>query len=46
MGPGLPMINEVRTFERALSLEDGFTVIYWDQRACGRSLRQHGEGGR
>src|SRR5205823_11043085 len=39
MGPGLPMINEVRTFERALSLEDNFTVVYWDQRACGRSLR-------
>ena len=31
-GPGLPMINEVRTFERVLSLEDDFTVVYWDQR--------------
>jgi pimeloyl-ACP methyl ester carboxylesterase len=39
MGPALPMINEVRTFERVLSLEDDFTVIYWDQRGCGRSLR-------
>jgi len=39
LGPGLPMINEVRTFERLLSLEDDFTVIYWDQRGCGRSLR-------
>jgi len=39
MGPGLPMINEVPAFERALSLEDDFTVIYWDQRGCGRSLR-------
>ena len=38
-GPGLPMLNEVRTFERVLSLEDDFTVIYWDQRGCGRSLR-------
>ncbi len=38
-GPGLPMINEVRTFERLLSLENDFTVIYWDQRGCGRSLR-------
>ena len=38
-GPGLPMISEVRTFERLLSLEDDFTVIYWDQRGCGRSLR-------
>ena len=39
MGPGLPMINEVRTFGRLLSLEDDFTVIYWDQRGCGRSRR-------
>ena len=39
MGPGLPMLNEVRTFERLLSLEDDFTVVYWDQRGCGRSLR-------
>ena len=41
-GPGLPMINEVRTFERLLSLENDFTVIYWDQRGCGRSLRSAG----
>src|SRR4051794_20974787 len=39
LGPGLPMINEARTFGRLLSLEDDFTVIYWDQRGCGRSLR-------
>jgi hypothetical protein len=32
MGPGLPMINEVPAFGRALSLEDDFTVVYWDQR--------------
>jgi pimeloyl-ACP methyl ester carboxylesterase len=38
-GPGLPMLNEAQTFERALSLADDFTVIYWDQRGCGRSLR-------
>jgi pimeloyl-ACP methyl ester carboxylesterase len=38
-GPGLPMINEAQTFERVLSLADDFTVIYWDQRGCGRSLR-------
>jgi pimeloyl-ACP methyl ester carboxylesterase len=42
MGPGLPMLNEVPTFERLLSLEDDFTVIYWDQRATGRSLRSPG----
>jgi proline iminopeptidase len=39
LGPGLPMINETRTFERLLSLEDDFCVVYWDQRGCGRSLR-------
>jgi pimeloyl-ACP methyl ester carboxylesterase len=39
MGPGLPMINEIPAFGRALSLEDDFTVIYWDQRGCGRSLQ-------
>jgi len=45
MGPGLPMINEVRTFGRLLSLEDDFTVVYWDQRGCGRS-RRSGNGAR
>jgi pimeloyl-ACP methyl ester carboxylesterase len=39
LGPGLPMINEARTFGRLLSLENDFTVVYWDQRGCGRSLR-------
>lgn len=39
-GPGLPMINETRRFERLLGLEQAFTVIYWDQRGCGRSLRK------
>jgi pimeloyl-ACP methyl ester carboxylesterase len=38
-GPGLPMINEARRFERLLGLEQAFTVIYWHQRGCGRSLR-------
>jgi pimeloyl-ACP methyl ester carboxylesterase len=38
-GPGLPMLNEVRRFERLLGLENHFTVVYWDQRGCGRSLR-------
>ena len=40
-GPGLPMINEARRFEHLLGLERDFTVVYWDQRGCGRSLR-HG----
>jgi pimeloyl-ACP methyl ester carboxylesterase len=38
-GPGLPMINEARRFGHLLGLEQDFTVIYWDQRGCGRSLR-------
>jgi len=43
-GPGLPMINETRRFEKRLGLEKDFTVVYWDQRGCGRSLRGH-QGG-
>jgi len=39
-GPGLPMINEARRIERLLRLELAFTVVYWDQRGCGRSLRE------
>jgi pimeloyl-ACP methyl ester carboxylesterase len=39
-GPGLPMISEARAFDRDLGLEQAFTVVYWDQRGCGRSLRQ------
>jgi pimeloyl-ACP methyl ester carboxylesterase len=38
-GPGLPMLNEARRFEHLLRLEEAFTVVYWDQRGCGRSLR-------
>jgi pimeloyl-ACP methyl ester carboxylesterase len=38
-GPGLPMINEARHFERVLGMERSFSVVYWDQRGCGRSLR-------
>jgi pimeloyl-ACP methyl ester carboxylesterase len=36
-GPGLPIINEVRTFERLVGLERDFTVVYWDQRGTGLS---------
>jgi pimeloyl-ACP methyl ester carboxylesterase len=43
-GPGLPMITEVRRFERTLGLEEDFTVVYWDQRGCGRSLRAPNTG--
>src|SRR4051794_29920406 len=38
-GPGLPMINQARRLQRLLGWEDAFTVVYWDQRGCGRSLR-------
>jgi len=45
-GPGLPMINEARRFGHLLGLEQDFTVVYWDQRGCGRSLRgRHDRGG-
>jgi pimeloyl-ACP methyl ester carboxylesterase len=40
-GPGLPMLNEIRRFEKLLGLENDFTVVYWDQRGCGRSRRGH-----
>jgi pimeloyl-ACP methyl ester carboxylesterase len=39
-GPGLPMINEARRIQHLLRLEQDFTVVYWDQRGCGRSLRK------
>jgi pimeloyl-ACP methyl ester carboxylesterase len=41
-GPGLPMINEARRFQDLLGLEEDFTVVYWDQRGTGRSLRGRG----
>jgi len=38
-GPGLPLMSEARRIQHLLRLEDDFTVVYWDQRGCGRSLR-------
>jgi pimeloyl-ACP methyl ester carboxylesterase len=38
-GPGLPIINEARAYERRLGLERDFTVVYWDQRGTGLSAR-------
>jgi hypothetical protein len=52
MGPGLPMLNEARTFERLLSLEDNFTVVYYpsgsgrcSQRSVSACQQQHDPGG-
>jgi pimeloyl-ACP methyl ester carboxylesterase len=39
-GPGLPMINEARRSGLVPGLERMFTVVYWDQRGCGLSLRE------
>jgi pimeloyl-ACP methyl ester carboxylesterase len=46
-GPGLPIINDRRSFQRLLRLEDDFTVVYWDQRGTGLSappLRRTADG--
>src|SRR3954468_6776918 len=42
-GPGLPIINEARSFERLLRLGEGFTVVYWDQRGTGLSAQSPGK---
>ena len=34
-GPGFPLLNEVRRWDKSLGLEDDFTVAYWEQRGCG-----------
>ena len=45
LGPGLPIINEARRFEQDVGLEDAFTVVYWDQRGTGLSLRDREHAG-
>jgi hypothetical protein len=40
-GPGLPMLNEVRRFERLLGVEDHFTVVYWELLIPGTSSLEH-----
>ncbi|HEU5440508.1 MAG TPA: alpha/beta hydrolase [Ktedonobacterales bacterium] len=37
-GPGLPMLNEAIDANKQWHLEDDFVVVYWDQRACGKSF--------
>ena len=39
-GPGLPVLNEVRKFQRLLDLERDFLVGYWEQRGCGDAPAQ------
>src|SRR6266700_4914073 len=37
-GPGLPMVNEAADNHKRWHLEEDFVVVYWDQRACGKSF--------
>ena len=37
-GPGLPLLNEAADANQLWRLEDDFVVVYWDQRACGKSF--------
>ncbi len=37
-GPGLPMLNKAADDNKRWQLEDEFIVVYWDQRACGKSF--------
>jgi pimeloyl-ACP methyl ester carboxylesterase len=39
-GPGLPLLHEVRKFQRLVQLEKDFLVIYWEQRGCGNASLQ------
>jgi proline iminopeptidase len=42
-GPGLPILHEVRKFERLLNLEEQFLVVYWEQRGCGNASARDAE---
>jgi pimeloyl-ACP methyl ester carboxylesterase len=43
-GPGLPLLSEVRKFQRLLHLERDFLVAYWEQRGCGDAAPRETEG--
>jgi pimeloyl-ACP methyl ester carboxylesterase len=43
-GPGLPLLNEVRKYQRLLALERSFLVAYWDQRGCGNAPARDTDG--
>jgi pimeloyl-ACP methyl ester carboxylesterase len=38
-GPALPLLHEVRKFQRLLNFETDFLVGYWEQRGCGNVSR-------
>ena len=38
-GPGFPLIQDARVFERRLRLESEAVVAYWDQRGTGKSFQ-------
>jgi pimeloyl-ACP methyl ester carboxylesterase len=38
-GPGFPLIQDARAFEKSLRLESECVVAYWDQRGTGKSFR-------
>jgi pimeloyl-ACP methyl ester carboxylesterase len=39
-GPGLPILNEAADDNKQWHLEEDFVVVYWDQRACGKSFNR------
>jgi pimeloyl-ACP methyl ester carboxylesterase len=43
-GPGLPLLNEVRKYQRLLDLERDFLVGYWEQRGCGDAPARDTDG--
>lgn len=42
-GPGLPLLHEVKKFQRRLGLEKDFLVFYWEQRGTGSASKRDAE---